>query len=69
MNLGISVGDRGELSGHKRLGGEEDGDLYLKNSRFKLMDNMGNGDLGTASCICKHMVLWESMGYLMNHNL
>lgn len=69
MNLGMSFGDRGELSGHKRLGGEGDGDLYLKNSRFKLVDNMGNGDLGTASYICKRMVLWESMGYLVNHNL
>lgn len=47
----MSFGDRGELSSHKRLGGEEDGDLYLKSSRFKLMDNMGNGDLGTASYI------------------
>lgn len=65
----MSFGDRGELSSHKRLGGEEDGDLYLKSSRFKLMDNMGNGYLGTASYICKHMVLWESMGYLVNHNL
>ena len=47
MNLGVSVGDTGELNGHKRLGGEEDRNLNLKNSRFKLNDNMGKGDLGT----------------------
>lgn len=60
MNLGVSVGDTGELSGHKRLGGEED--RNLKNSRFKLNYNMGNGDLGTPSCICKVKVLWGNMG-------
>lgn len=49
----MSVGDTGELSGHNRLGGEEDRDLNVKNSRFKLNDNMINGDLGTPSCICK----------------
>ena len=59
----MSVGDTGELSGHKRLGGEEDRNLNVKNSRFKLNDNMINGDLGTPSCICKVKVLWGNMGF------
>ena len=49
----MSVGDTGELSGHKRLGGEEDRNLNV---------NMINGDLGTPSCICKVKVLWGNMG-------
>lgn len=57
----MSVGDMGELSGHKRLGGE-DRNLIVKNSRFKLNDNMGNGDLGTPSYICKVKVLWGNIG-------
>ena len=56
----MSAGDTGELSGHKGLGGEEDRNLKLK-SRFKLDDNMGNGDRGTPSCIFKVTVLWENL--------
>lgn len=58
----MSAGDMGELSGHKSLGGEEDRNLNLKKSRFKLNYNMGNGDQGTPRCICKVKVLWENMG-------
>lgn len=43
--------DRGGWNGHKRFG-EGDGNLHLR-EYIKSMDNMGNGDLGAASCNCQ----------------
>lgn len=64
----MSVGDMGELSGHKSLGGEEDRNLNLKKSRFKLNDNMGNGNWGTPSCICSQGTMGK-YGIHISHDL
>lgn len=51
----------GELSGHKRLGGEED--RNLKNSRFKLNYNMGNDEVWAHQLYLQSQrLLWEIWG-------
>lgn len=64
----MSAGDTGELSGHKGLGGEEDRNLKLKKSRFKLDDNMGNGD-GAHPAVFANQSTVGTSGIQISHGL